>query len=528
MRVIKEMENAEVVRRLKEGDEDIFSLLYHQSYRMVYYQVLRVLQNESDAQDVTQEVFLSIFRSIQKLNDPEALRSWIGGIAVHKALNYRRNKAARLDFSAEDDFLESVAEEDGIGVSPEEALCEADSSVILSELIDQLPETQRITMMLYYYDECAVAQIASITGCAEGTVKSRLNYARKNLEKLILQRENRDSIRLHSFNPVLLFLALLRQEERTLVSQEVIAAGYRSIAGTLGLSAGAAAAGGGSAGAATAGSAAAEAAAGSGTAGAAAGAAGKALGIKIAAGVLAGAVAVGGGGYLVSHRAGPAPQTQSEPPAIVETVPPETPPAEPQQGTLDAEQKAAMLAALDNAEDPLYARLIDMDGDGTEELLLFEKVDSIGFEFWPGYTCYRWEDGQLREYPLNEGTAFNAEKFGLYRERNSGNVYVYYHSGMDVASDFFVSLSESVHLRRNIDPDSPPSWSVYFNNDWESEVEISEETYQAYFDRFEVIEPMEMENVWAWYSYWDTGGERPKLPAFSATVDEVRQELQNN
>lgn len=80
---------------------------------------------------------------------------------------------------------------------------------IVGRMIDALPEVQRTTVILYYYDEMSVAAIAKTMGCSEGTVKSRLNYARKNLEQAVLAEE-KCGVKLYSVTPALVFAAIRR------------------------------------------------------------------------------------------------------------------------------------------------------------------------------------------------------------------------------------------------------------------------------------------------------------------------------
>ena len=90
MDLFSNMSNTQAVARLKEGDEAVFTQLYESASRMVYFQARKILEDDEAAQDVVQDTFITVFRSIDKLRDPEALRSWIGGIAVRLALKKRQ------------------------------------------------------------------------------------------------------------------------------------------------------------------------------------------------------------------------------------------------------------------------------------------------------------------------------------------------------------------------------------------------------------------------------------------------------
>ena len=312
MQLLPDLSNTQAVARLRAGDEEVFTRLYQAAYRMVYLQAIKILGQPDQAEQVVQDVFIAVFRSIDKLKDPEALRSWIGGMAVRLALKRRQKLSDSREFAMEEEAMFDLLDSGAPQPSPEEALCEQDTGVILGELVDQLPDEQRTAVMLYYYDQCPVKQIASVLQCAEGTVKSRLNYARKALEKLILQREQRDGVRLHALNPGLLFLALFLQEQNLPVDRQAMERGLLAVKGALGLTA-----------AAAAGSAAA------GSAGASA-AGGLTLSSKLAVLVVAAALATGGGVWLATR---PQPQPTAPVLAVVSPTPAAspspTPPASP-------------------------------------------------------------------------------------------------------------------------------------------------------------------------------------------------------
>ncbi|MGN1002909.1 MAG: sigma-70 family RNA polymerase sigma factor [Oscillospiraceae bacterium] len=301
MKLLSDMTNTQVVEKIRAGDDMVFTRLYEDSYRMVYFQAFKILGQADEAELVAQDVFITVFRRIDELKEPESLRAWIIGIAVRLAMNRRRKLSSSHEFALEDEAMFVLLDSGGASDSPEDTLSEQETGLILGELLDQLPEEQRTAVLLYYYDEYSIKEIASVMGCAEGTVKSRLNYARKALEKSITQREQREGIRLHAFDPSMIILAIFLQEKNMAVDPTAMERGLAAVKGALGLAAaaggaGAAAAGTTAAGAAVAGTTAAGAAAAGATA---AGTGGSAmlfggLSVKVAACVLAGAVAVGG------------------------------------------------------------------------------------------------------------------------------------------------------------------------------------------------------------------------------------------
>ena len=330
MQLLSDLSNTEAVARLRAGDEEVFTRLYQACYRMVYLQAMKILGQADQAEQVVQDVFIAVFRSIDKLKDPESLRSWIGGIAVRLALHQRKMQTDSREFALEEEAMFDLLDSGPPVSSPEDTLCERDTGLILGELVDQLPDEQRTAVMLYYYDQCPIKHIASILECAEGTVKSRLNYARKALEKLILQREQRDGVRLHALNPGLLFLAMVLQEQNLAVDPQTMERGLLAVKGALGLTA-AAAAGSSAAAATTAASTSAAStatAAASASAAVGAGGGGLTLGSKVAILLVAAAVATGGGVFLAT-RPPQEPQPSVPVMAVVSPTPTATPSATP-------------------------------------------------------------------------------------------------------------------------------------------------------------------------------------------------------
>ena len=148
MQLLSNLSNTEAVARLRAGDEEVFSQLYQTCYRMVYLQAMKILGQPDQAEQVVQDVFITVFRSIDKLKDPEALRSWIGGIAVRLALHQRKMQTDSREFALEEEAMFDLLDSGPPVSSPEDTLCERDTGLILGELVDQLPDEQRTAVML--------------------------------------------------------------------------------------------------------------------------------------------------------------------------------------------------------------------------------------------------------------------------------------------------------------------------------------------------------------------------------------------
>ncbi|MGN1003518.1 MAG: RNA polymerase sigma factor [Oscillospiraceae bacterium] len=286
--------DTKLICKAQAGDSDALARLYEDMYKRVYYLALRLTNNPEDAEDAAQEAFLSAFGALAGLENPNAFEGWLFQITANKCRNILRKKSHFADLPEDEDgntLLDDMADPDE-ALLPEAALENAEQRRILLAMIDTLPEAQRECVYLFYYSRMTVPQIAKVLNCSEGTVKSRLNYARQKLRESILRTEERDGIRLHSLLPI----GLLFTADFQALSPDITIPALGSAA--------AAAAGAGAAGAG---------AAGTSAAGAAKAGIAVALKTKIVAGVAAAAVLVGGGTAVYTGlRADTPPAAQSQ------------------------------------------------------------------------------------------------------------------------------------------------------------------------------------------------------------------------
>ena len=289
------MELRTLVEQAKTGDPAAMGELYQATNQRVYALALRLTGNPDEAMDVVQESYLSALQNLEGLRNPDAFLSWIFQIAANrcrKLHNQARRFASPGLEDEETDYFDALPDPDE-KLLPEAVVDSGETRRLMAELVDSLPEAQRECVILYYFSQCSVEQIAQIQACTQGTVKSRLNYGRKKLKEGVLALEARDGIRLHSLVPIGPLFACVGSEvpdpDSLLHIWQNIAAGM------------------GTAGVATASAGTASTAAGSQTAAGGASVAAKgavgAVKLKIAAGVTAGAVLAGGAGIALSQPA---------------------------------------------------------------------------------------------------------------------------------------------------------------------------------------------------------------------------------
>jgi RNA polymerase sigma-70 factor (ECF subfamily) len=161
-------EEARLVRRCLKGDADAIRTLVDEFHVAVYGLCVRLLTNRHDAEDVTQEVFLRVFRSLRRWDPARPLKPWIMGITVNRCRTWIMQRARRPELA---DYLHDVA------VSP----IKDDASELLHEIHQALtalrPEFREVFVLFHEHGQ-SYEQIADAVGCPIGTVKTWLHRAR--------------------------------------------------------------------------------------------------------------------------------------------------------------------------------------------------------------------------------------------------------------------------------------------------------------------------------------------------------------
>ena len=312
------------VRAAQQGDEQALNLLFNTYYNDIYYFALKTLKDEDLACDITQETFVEIINTLQDLNEPAAFVTWMRQIAYHQCTRYFKKKKEVLVEEDEDgntvfDTLEESREE----FIPGEGVDKEDFRATILGLLDTLSEEQRSAVLMHYFHEMSVKDIADAQQVSEGTVKSRLNYARKSLKKSVEDYEKKHDVKLHCAGvlPLLLWLfASAGKEVMPVAAAKTVAGGVAAATGVpvaLSTGGGVATATATAAAAVTAASTTTTVTAAAGT-GLVAKIAALPLAIKIIAGITAGALLIGSVA-VVSDKLDHSPEPTA--PALMQTEP---------------------------------------------------------------------------------------------------------------------------------------------------------------------------------------------------------------
>lgn len=162
--------------RCQSGEAGAFEDLIAIMERPLLYYAMSLTGNQDSALDVLQDVWIKVFRGIRKLKDPGSLRPWLYSIAHGVAVdrirrNYSRERAEKAHA---EDFDESE----------ELSFAEEDAEVV-HRTLNQLGVKHREVLVLHFLEDLSIAEIAGVVGCSEGTVKSRMHYAKRAMKEIL-------------------------------------------------------------------------------------------------------------------------------------------------------------------------------------------------------------------------------------------------------------------------------------------------------------------------------------------------------
>src|ERR1700730_13841521 len=191
--------DSEVIRRAQEGDADAFATLFHAHKARIYSVCLRMTNNAAEAEDLTQDAFLQVFRKIATFRGDSAFSTWLHRIAVNTVLMHFRKKSLtqvsldepysnsdgakiRREYGAKDNYLTGCVDR-----------------VALSNAIKDLPQGYRTIFLLHEVEGYEHQEIAQMLGCSVGNSKSQLYKAKLRIRELLAHSaEGRLAIRVQA------------------------------------------------------------------------------------------------------------------------------------------------------------------------------------------------------------------------------------------------------------------------------------------------------------------------------------------
>ena len=187
------MTENELILRLREGEEPAFKELVTQYQDRIFNTALGLLQHHTDAEDIAQEVFIQVYRSIHQFMGDSLLSTWIYRITVTKSLDFLRGKKRkkrlgfiRALFGDDNQPMFEPQDFNHPGVQQENK----EDAALLLQLVNQLPGNQRTAFILNKIEELNYREIADILKTTESAVDSLLQRAKQNLRKILEKETN--------------------------------------------------------------------------------------------------------------------------------------------------------------------------------------------------------------------------------------------------------------------------------------------------------------------------------------------------
>ncbi len=183
----------ELIAQLKQGDETAFKTIVEQWKDMVYNTILGIVQNETEAEDLAQDVFIKVFEKISSFKGDSKFSTWLYRIATTTALDHLRSKKRKKRFgflqslSGAGDEKESIPDFHHPGVS----LDNKERSAVLFKAIDGLPENQKIAYTLHKLEGLSYRDVSEVLNTTVSAVESLMSRANQNLRKELEEYYNK-------------------------------------------------------------------------------------------------------------------------------------------------------------------------------------------------------------------------------------------------------------------------------------------------------------------------------------------------
>jgi RNA polymerase sigma-70 factor (ECF subfamily) len=186
-------DEARLIQRLVARDERAFNALVRAYERRVFALVFRMIGNRAEAEDLSQEVFVQVFKAIASFRGESKLSTWVYRIAINLCKN--RSKYLRVRHAGEQDPLDELQDRIPLGAAkganvaqverPDEMIAGKQVERIVQQAIMTLDPTFRECLVLRDVEDLSYEEIGAITGLPEGTVKSRIHRGRAQLKELV-------------------------------------------------------------------------------------------------------------------------------------------------------------------------------------------------------------------------------------------------------------------------------------------------------------------------------------------------------
>jgi RNA polymerase sigma-70 factor (ECF subfamily) len=189
-----EISEKELILKAQQGNQIAFEELIYNYDRTVLSIAMKYTKDPDDAKDIYQEVFIRVFRGLNKFEFRSEFSTWLYRITTNVCLTYKTKKNEQIMVSLQEEHDEDKLDYENKdlqfdGISPEEETISNDLGILINNAVESLSAKQRITFVLKHYEGYKIREIAEMLNCKEGTVKKYLfdavNSLRRKLRPLI-------------------------------------------------------------------------------------------------------------------------------------------------------------------------------------------------------------------------------------------------------------------------------------------------------------------------------------------------------
>ncbi len=180
------MNDGELIQLLVKKDRSALRQFVEQYQSLVINTAYHIIGNQNDAEDVAQDVFLQIYNSAGTFEQKSKLSTWIYRITVNRSLNFIRDNRKFSLLRSFDEFIDGDVKEIADPEPPDQILEAKETGKIIEQLLESLPENQRVAWILHQYNDLPYQEIVKIMDLSLSSIESLIFRARKNLQKKLL------------------------------------------------------------------------------------------------------------------------------------------------------------------------------------------------------------------------------------------------------------------------------------------------------------------------------------------------------
>lgn len=187
---LDELNDYDIIKKCLSGDKDVFSVLVSRYKNLVYSIILRMITDSEEANDLAQEVFIKIYKNLEKYYPQYKFSTWVIRITTNHVIDYRRMK--KQDNVPIDDVSYDLSSDE----SPESLYLKKERKISIEKLVSELPEMYKIPIVLYHQQGLSYQEIAQVTDESLSKVKNRIFRGRRMLKESLLKMKEGGNIEL--------------------------------------------------------------------------------------------------------------------------------------------------------------------------------------------------------------------------------------------------------------------------------------------------------------------------------------------